>query len=74
MTRFLLILAALLVSGIVSGCGIKGSLATPAPVFGGERPVLDAPPLASDVEEDGEEDPEPFYGPDFEDPLNGRDE
>ena len=74
MTRLLLILAALLVSGFVSGCGIKGDLVTPAPVFGAEAPVLDTPPLASGVEEDGEEDPEPFYGPDFQDTLNGRDE
>ena len=72
MTR--LILLALL----LTGCGIKGDLATPAPLFGGDRApetvdkdVVDADPLTPELEEDGEEDPEPFYGPDFEDPVTG---
>jgi len=69
MTRSLLILAALL----LSACGIKGDLVPADPVFG-ESPVLATPPLAADVEEDGAEDPEPFYGPDFEDPITGREE
>ena len=70
MTRLLLLSALLL-----SGCGIKGDLATPRPLFGGEsvKDEVDADPLTPELEEDGEEDPslDPFYGPDFEDPITG---
>ena len=85
MTRALPILFALL----LSGCGIKGGLATPPPLFGGqgggtsgegaaETPVLEEPPLGGVGAPEGELDddltPEPFYGPEFEDELQGRDE
>ena len=65
----------LLLSALLSGCGIKGSLATPEPLFGSQAPkdVVDADPLVPELAEDGEESPEeePFYGPDFDDPLSG---
>ena len=70
MTRLLLLSALWL-----SGCGIKGDLATPPRVFGDKsaKDVVDADPLTPELEEDGEEDPlpEPFYGPEFEDPITG---
>ena len=62
----------LILALFLSGCGIKGDLATPAPLFGGPtKDVVDADPLTPELEPDGEEDPEPFYGPDFEDPVTG---
>lgn len=54
---------------LLSGCGVKGSLATPPPVFGGSE----AAPLRTDVPETliEDEDDGPFYGPDFEDDFDG---
>ena len=66
MTRTLLLLAS---AALLSACGVKGSLATPAPVFGGSKatplPTAAPEPLLED------EDEGPFYGPDFEDDFDG---
>ena len=62
---------------LLAACGIKGDLKTPPPLFGEAPRVADIeepqPPLAEPREEDGSEDPEPFYGPDFGDTLRDED-
>ena len=66
MTR---ILTLILLTFFVSGCGIKGGLATPAPLFSKGEPVDNAKVETDDDSLEDEE--EPFYGPEFEDPLTG---
>jgi|GEM_PF-2893772 len=66
MTRLFFILLAAL---FLSGCGIKGSLATPAPILSKSTPVESVEVETEESVED--EDDGPFYGPDFKDPLTG---
>jgi predicted small lipoprotein YifL len=68
MTRLFTLLLATL---FLSACGIKGSLATPAPILSKGDPV-ETVEATEETDETLEED-EPFYGPDFKDPINGDD-
>ena len=64
----------------LSGCGIKGDLATPPPLFGkapaavntpNDAPLNSRAPVTADpgeaVPEEGLADPAPYYGPDLDD-------
>ena len=83
MLRLLIPLAVFL-----SGCGIKGDLATPPPVFGktpataadapGDAPLNSRAPVTAQpdevVPEEGLAEPAPYYGPDLDDAEDEFDE
>jgi len=62
--RLKITMLSLLMVGLLSGCGIRGSLKTPPPVFGGETKV--DPERVPDQDLDKDDDDEDLF---IDDPL-----